>query len=177
MVNVQLQVRGLNELVGGFGLLPEVMAAENQRAMVLATHVAEAEIKALTPRKTGRLFSAWTPDTQGVGFATIGVVGDAVSYAPAVEEGSAAHDISALGTALKIPARGSMATVQATGNVDFVFFKKVHHPGTKGQHMASRGLEAARPEIVALFSRAATQAIQAALGKFRSLTSNVIGQL
>lgn len=182
MVNVTLRVQGLNELVGGFGLLPEVMAAENQKAMVVATHIAEAEIKALTPRRTGRLQSAWTPDTTGVGFATIGIVGDPVGYAPFVEEDTEAHDITAHGTALMIPVGssgfgGGTLSGRARSGQQVAFFKSVRHPGTKGKHMASRGLEAARPAIVATFSAAADRAIQVALGKVKSATSFIVGQL
>ena len=182
MVNVTLRVQGLNELVGGLGLLPEFMAVENQKAMVLATHVAEAEIKALTPRRTGRLQSAWTPTTLGVGFATVGIVGDVVSYAPFVEEGTGAHDITAHGNALMIPVGssgfgGGALSGRARAGQQVAFFKKVHHPGTRGRHMASRGLEAARPAIVALFSAAAQRAVQTALGKLRNATSYMVGQL
>lgn len=172
MVNVTLRVQGLNELVGGFGVLPEVMAAENQKAMVIATHIAEAEIKALTPRKTGRLQSAWTPATLGVGFATVGVVGDVVSYAPFVEDDTAPHDITAHGTALMIPVGssgfgGGTLSGRARAGQQVAFFKRVRHPGSKGKHMASRGLEAARPEIIAAFSAAADRAIKLALGQIR----------
>src|SRR5690242_14991353 len=107
-----------------------MMAAENQKAMVLATHVAEAEIKALTPRKTGRLQASWVPETLGVGFATIGIVGDVVGYAAAVEEGSPPHEIVAHGGALMIPIAseggfgGGKLSGAARSGQQVAFFKK-----------------------------------------------------
>lgn len=174
MVTVTVRVQGLNQLVGGFDVLPAYMAAENQKAMESATRVAEAEIKALTPRRTGRLQSAWAPDTIGTGFATIGIVGDPVGYAPYVEEDTAAHDITAHGNALMIPVGGSgfgggTLSGRARAGQQVAFFKSVRHPGSRGKHMARRGLDAATPAIVALFSQAADRAIKASLGRLKSL--------
>lgn len=182
MVNVALRVQGVKELVGGFTVLPEVMAAENQKAMVLATHVAESEIKALTPRKTGRLQAAWFPETRGTGFATVGIVGDPVSYGAAIEEGAKAHPITAHGNALMVPVAsgggfgGGRLSGAAAVDQQVAFFKKVNHPATSGKHMAKRGLASARPEIVLIFSRAAEQAIKISLGKLRTLGSTFIGR-
>lgn len=173
MVNVTVQVQGLNELVGGFGLMPELMAAENQKAMVAAAHLAESYIKTFTPRKTGRLQSAWTPSVEGVGFASIGIVSDEVGYAAAVEEGAAPHDIYATeARALAIPYTEGFGfgggTLAGRARKDqAAFFARVHHPGMRGRHMAKLGLEAATPGIVDIFSLAAQRAIRMALGKTR----------
>lgn len=171
---------GLNELTAGMTVMPELMAAENEKAMVTATHIAEAEIKARTPRKTGRLFSAWTPQTTGTGFTTVGVVGDAVSYAPYVEEDTQPHDITAHGKALMIPVGGAgfgggRLSGSARAGQQVAFFRTVRHPGTKGKHMAKEGLAAARPAIVEAFNLAAQRAVKLALSRTLNLLKSTTG--
>jgi hypothetical protein len=133
--------------------------------MAQAAFVAEGEIKALTPRKTGRLFAAWTSRVEGVGMDTVGIVSDDVVYAPFVEEGTAPHDITATGRALTIPLAkgggfggGRLSGAPRAGQ-DVGFFARVHHPGTKGAHMAEQGLERAQPGIIRAFELAIQRAL------------------
>jgi hypothetical protein len=179
-LTARVYVQGLNELTSGFMVLPATMALENEKAMVVSTHLAEAEIKALTPRKTGRLFAAWVPDTIGSGLSVVGVVGDQVDYAPYVEEDTQPHDIYAHGGALMVPVAGGggfgggRLSGSARAGQQVAFFGRVHHPGTKGKHMAKRGLEAAKPAIVATFLAATDRAIKASFSKMTSAIRQVI---
>lgn len=140
-------------VANAMAVAPVALDGEVEKAMVLSTFVAEAEVKALTPRKTGRLFAAWSARVRGTGFETVGVVANRVSYAPFIEEGTGPHDIFAKpGSALMW--RGAAHPVT-----------HVRHPGFAGRHMAKLGAAIARPKIIELFRRAAEQAVQIALGK------------
>lgn len=180
MVTTVIRVQGLNELVAGFQIMPEVMAAENEKAMVIAEHIAEAEIKSLTPRRTGRLFSAWQTATRGAGFTAVGIVADSVSYAPYVEAGVGPHDIVARGNALMIPVGesgfgGGTLSGGARSGQQVAFYKKVRHPGFAGRHMAAKGLEIARPAIVAEFKAAAERAAKLVFSRATSLFRGALG--
>ena len=96
-------------------------------------------------------------------------MGNNVNYAPFVEEDTSPHDIVANGNALMIPVAGGggfgggkLSGAPRAGQ-QVAFFKKVRHPGTKGQHMAARGLENARTQIIEAFR----VAIEFALGSNR----------
>lgn len=160
MVTPQLIVRGMDELLASLEVAPELMVAENEKAMGEAAFLAEAEIKNLTPRKTRRLFSGWGAHVNGFGMNTVAVVGNSVSYGPFVEEDTNAHDIVAHGNALMIPVAGGggfgggKLSGGARAGQQVAFFKKVRHPGTKGQHMAARGLENAKAGILEIFNLA-----------------------
>ena len=141
------------------------MAVANEDAMGQATALAEAEIKALTPRKTGRLFSGWGTETRGAGFEMVGIVGNEVSYARFVEESTNAHDIVAHGNALMIPVAagggfgGGRLSGKARAGQQVAFFKRVRHPGTQGKHMAAQGLENAKQGILRIFELAMERAL------------------
>jgi hypothetical protein len=124
---------------------------EAEKAMVVSTFMVEAEVKALTPRKTGRLFSAWESSIRG---ATVGIVANRVSYAGYIEEGTGPHEIVAKGNALRFNVGGKT-----------IFRKRVQHPGFVGRHMARLGAAAAKPRIVEEFRNAIKRAIQIALRK------------
>lgn len=159
-VTLEVTIAGLPELEAQLSAAPEMLAAENRVAMGESIAVAEAEIKSRTPRKTGRLFSAWTPHVDIVGGEVVGVLADDVEYAPFVEVGTGPHEIEARGRALMIPVAsgggfggGRLSGAPRSGQ-QVSFFKRVHHPGSKGVHMAEEGLEAARAGITQAFLNA-----------------------
>lgn len=158
-LQIEVQIIGLPELVAGLSAAPELLRVETGKAMGEALAIAESEIKARTPRKTGRLFSAWQPRMAEVGGQWVGHLGDNVSYAAVVEGGSRPHDIVAHGNALMIPVSGSgfgggRLSGGARAGQQVAFFRRVRHPGTKGAHMASEGLQAAKPGISTVFTNA-----------------------
>ena len=125
---------------------PELFNAERIAAMRDTALIAEAEIKRLTPRKTGRLFAAWHSDVSPDGSQAR--ISDAVSYASVVEFGSAAHDIA--------PNRAKALSWPGAAHP----VRRVRHPGTTGQHMGERGVEAAKPMIVNRFQKAIQNLLQ-----------------
>lgn len=143
------------------------MAEEAGRAMSESALLAEAEIKALTKRRTGRLFSGWGERVTGTGFASVGVISNKVSYAEDVEEGTGPHDIVAHGQALMIPVAkgggfgGGKLSGGARSGQQVAFFKRVRHPGSQGQHMAAQGLANARPGILRIFELAMQRVLAA----------------
>jgi hypothetical protein len=169
----QLIVRGWDELVAGLEVLPARMAAENEIAMRESTLHVEGEIKSLTPRKTGRLFSAWGSQVTGFGFDTVGLVGNTVSYGPFVEENTSAHDIVANGNALMIPINPLAGSAGYSGSIfggaklagglrahqQFILRKRVRHPGTTGKHMMREGARNAAPGVRSLFTQAMKRAL------------------
>lgn len=131
-------------------IVPETVNAEAAKAMEISTFIVEAEVKALTPRKTGRLFSSWGSNVRLAPGLT-GIVSTNVSYAPYVEEGTGPHDIWAKpGSALFWP--GALHPV-----------KRVYNPGFVGRHMARLAAAIARPAIFGEFRRAIKHAVDAAL--------------
>jgi hypothetical protein len=158
-VVIDANVDGLDGLMARLRVAPEKMALETDRAMHEAVLVVEGEVKALTPRKTGRLFSDWGTQTRGFGFEVVGLVANHVSYAPFVEFGTRPHEIVAHGDALVIPTGGRALTGRALKGQPFIFRKKVRHPGTTGQHMAAKGLAVARGTVLDIFRRAAQRAL------------------
>ena len=158
-VTIEIQVVGGPELLTQLEAAPELLRVETGQAMREAVAIAEDEIKSRTPRKTGRLFAAWHPSVVSMGGQWVGHVGDNVSYAATVEQGSRPHDIVAHGNALMIPVSGSgfgggKLSGGARAGQQVAFFKRVRHPGSKGVHMAAEGLAAAKPAITAVFMKA-----------------------
>ena len=164
-VTIEVNVVGLPGIVAELQAAPELLAAENRIAMQRAVLIAEAEIKARTPRKTGRLFSAWKPEVVSMGGQIVGHLGDPVSYAGFVEEGTRAHDIVAHGNALMIPVAkgggfggGRLPGAPRMGQ-QVAFFKRVHVRGSTGRHMAAEGLSAAKAAITREFLNAANRVL------------------
>lgn len=151
-------------VIGTLTVLPEFVNLEATKAMEVSTFIVEAEVKALTPRKTGRLFSGWQSRVSIAGGLT-GIIANRVSYAGYVEDGTQPHDIEAHGAALKIPLGRRTLTGAAAAGEPFMFRKRVHHPGTHGAHMGRRGLALAKPHIHAEFRRAMKHAVELSLGK------------
>lgn len=150
-VSIEVQLEGLTATISSLEVLPVSVDAEATRALIQSTFLVEAEVKALTPRKTGRLFAGWETSMRG---ATVGIVANRVRYARYIEEGTGPHEIVAKGNALKFTVGGKT-----------IFRKRVQHPGFTGRHMASLGLKAAVPKIKDVFRDAIKQAIQIALRK------------
>jgi hypothetical protein len=149
-VSLEVNLDGLTATITSLEVLPIAVDVEMEKALRVSTFIVEAEVKALTPRKTGRLFSGWETSMRG---PTVGVVGNRVSYARYVEEGTGPHDIWAKpGSALFWP--GAQHPV-----------KRVRHPGFVGRFMARIGLSVATPAIIEEFKRSIRDAIQIALGK------------
>lgn len=139
--------------------------------MRLATLAAEAEIKQVTPVKTGRLRSSIHSVVEETGEGAVGHISTAVNYAPAVELGAAAHDIAATrAMALMIPiaSTGGFGGGRLSGSPrsgqQVAFFRRVHHPGSKGRHFMRDGLESARPAIRSIFSAAAQRVLATVKG-------------
>jgi hypothetical protein len=149
-VSVRVQLDGLTAVMSTLEVLPGAVDIEAERALLVSTFIVEGEVKALTPRKTGRLFAAWESSLRS---PTVGMVANNVDYARFVEEGAGPHDIWAKpGSALFWP--GARHPV-----------KHVFHPGFVGRRMAALGLRAAIPAVVEEFKRALRGAIRIALGK------------
>jgi hypothetical protein len=158
-LTASVNIEGLDRLLERLKVAPEKMALETDRAMHEAALVVEAEVKPVTPRKTGRLYADWGTSVHGHGFEVVGVIANHVSYAPFVERGTRPHVIEAHGDALVIPTGGRSLTGRALKGQPFIFRKKVRHPGTTGAHMATRGLAAAKGTILEIFRRAAQRAL------------------
>jgi hypothetical protein len=150
-VSIEVSLDGLTATISSLEVLPVAVDAEAERALRTSLLLVEAEVKSLTPRKTGRLFSGWETSMRGT---TVGIVANRVSYARYIEEGTGPHEIVAKGNALRFTVGGQT-----------IFRKRVQHPGFSGRHMARLGLSIATPKIVAVFREAIKQAIQIALRK------------
>ena len=150
MLELKLSVAGLERFETALSAAPEMWRIEEVAAITRSAFIAEGAIKTLTPVKTSRLRSAWATSVR----PGVGVVGNTTVYAPMVEFGTKPHDIEPKkGKALRFKGRGG-----------FVFAKIVHHPGTKGQHPAERGLEVAKPRILREFTAAIDRVLNSIKG-------------
>jgi hypothetical protein len=148
-------------VMGSLEVMPGLIEVETEKALVISTALVEAEVKALTPRRTGRLFSAWESRVAGY----TGRVSNNVSYAGYIEAGTGPHDIVAHGRALVIPVGARTLSGRAKAGAPVMFRKRVRHPGFAGRHMARLGLDAALPAVKQVFRDAVKDAIRLALGK------------
>jgi hypothetical protein len=149
-VSVRVELNGLTAVISTLEVWPSAIDIESEKALLESVFVVEGEVKALTPRKSGRLFGAWESSLRS---PTVGIVANNVNYARFVEEGTDPHDIWAKpGSALFWP--GAKHPV-----------KHVFHPGFTGRRMAALGLRAAIPAVVEIFNQAINDAKRIALGK------------
>lgn len=175
-VSFQIDVIGVRELVVGMESAPQLLYEADRAAMNASVHLVEGAIKARTPRRTGRLFSSIQSATRDVGGEILGIVSTPVSYAEMVESGTRPHEIAAVNAmALMLPIGGWAGSAGGAGRSVFggarlsgaprvgqqvAFFRRVHHPGTKGQHMFEDGLMASEPSIQGIFQRAAQRVVE-----------------
>lgn len=102
------------------------------RDITLRTLAGVNRAKELAPVKTGRYRSSirWEPVPSAGGFGTR--YGSDVNYADIIENGSRPHEIR--------PRDARVLAFKVGG--DQVFAMVVQHPGTAGQHVLERSLEA-----------------------------------
>lgn len=132
-----------------------VILDEMTKAMTRSQLMVETTAKQLVPVDTGRLRSAIGHEpVQAGGDTIVGRVGvKGVIYARMVEFGTAAHDIVAKGRALAFMWNGQQ-----------VFFKSVHHPGTRPKPYLIPGVERNLGRINAEFGKVGGRVL-ARLGK------------
>jgi hypothetical protein len=146
-VSVVLEVDGVDRLIGGLQVAPDVLEAATREAMEKSVATLEAAVKSGTPRVTGRLFSSINGRVTGTGSDLRGAVGTAVSYAPYVESGRG--PIVAHGKALRFRGRdGRMIYRRSVGPA-------------AGRHMFAIGLRASVEPIRGFFRDAAKRTIDA----------------
>lgn len=164
-ITYEVIVHGLDELVAKLGALPAGMNESAAKSMKAATLLVEAEAKARVPRRTGRLFSSINSEVTGSGGDLIGRVWTDVEYARDVEEGTKPHPIVAHGKALMLPISPMAGAAGYTGSIfggakltgspragqQVVFFKSVHHPGTRARPFMKPALEENTRRIDAIF--------------------------
>jgi hypothetical protein len=114
-------------------------------------HAAIREIALVTPVRTGTLRRSLDKDPRDV-TDTSAKIHMAANYALFVEEDTRAHDITpnarkalrwAASSAGRRLSGAPTKLAQRGGAGGVVFATRVHHPGTKGQHMMERGAEKA----------------------------------
>lgn len=160
--SIQVEVIGADRLLMQLRAAPEETRKAAREAMGLSVLEVEREVKARTPRKTGRLFSSIHSQVIGAGSTIGGRVGTSVSYAPFVELGTKPHDIVPVrAQALMLPVAptggfgGGRLSGKPRSGQQVAFYKKVHHPGTKAIHYMRDGARAAMPKVEAIFYLAA----------------------
>lgn len=133
---------GIDRLRELMAAAPEMVTAAQSTALTMSALAVEAEVKRRTPRKTGRLQAAWSPEVISAGIDATARVHNPVSYGPYVEEGTGPHVITP---------RDKMA-LSWPGAAHPV--KSVNHPGTRGRHMARDASVAATPAVGRIFEEA-----------------------
>lgn len=150
MVTIGVNLDGLDKVAEGMRVAPDVLDAAEREAMQKSVLVLEAEVKSLTPRVTGRLFSSIGHSVEpGLG-SIRGHVGTAVHYAPWVEDGRG-----------PVVARAAKALRFRIGGR--VIYRRAVGPAA-GRHMFRAGLAGAMPTIKQFFRDAAKRVGEAAKG-------------
>ena len=157
-VRIEVNVAGLDRLEEGLKVAPEVLEAESLQAMRRSVLLVEADVKALTPRRTGRLFASIGSSVRP-GFGNLrGTVGTAVKYAPWVENGRGPI------VAKHVTASGKPGFLKFRGRGGRVYFRHRVGPAV-GKQMFRRGLSTAMPGIRLFFAEAARKAADSIKGK------------
>jgi HK97 gp10 family phage protein len=166
VIEYQVQILGLDGLLGGLTAAPEVLRLEELKATTQATFAVEAAAKNEAPVRTGRLRSSIHSDVRETASGAEGRIGTTVSYATTVELGSSAHDITptrALALMIPMTSTGGFGGGRLSGSPrsgqQVAFFARVRHPGTKATNFMRHALEGSRPVIQGLFSDAAERVL------------------
>jgi hypothetical protein len=184
MVELSLEVKGLEELTRALAALPSLVQAEMTAAMNEAVHVVEGEVKERTPvGAAGRgsfsqfLAQTITTDVTADAAGVTGEVGTDVAYAPYVEEGTAPHwppfqplyewvAYSHKFGVYSIRSRrrlGGRAQIEAENRaITRRIQAAIARRGTKGAYMFRDGLAASAETVQDVFDRA----IERVIGEF-----------
>lgn len=171
-ISIVIDVLGADQLAARLGAAPEVANIEFARAMRDTVLAVEAAAKARVPRRTGRLFSSISSEVAG----DTGRVWTGVSYAPMVEFGTRPHEISAVnGRALMLPIHpmagrggptfgGARLSGAPRAGQQVAFFRRVHHPGTKGAHFMRDAANVGELELQSRF-RVGAESVVASIAR------------
>lgn len=178
-VSLQYDLMGFDRLPSALAAAPAYSVGADGAALRKSALIVEAAAKARVPRRTGRLFSSITSETALAEAGGIARVYTDVKYAAMVELGTRPHDIAAVrGKALMIPVRGASAA--AAGGSPFggarlsgapragqqvAFFRRVHHPGTRGVHFMRDALMGSLAAIEAAFQASADAVVAMLAGR------------
>jgi len=172
-VSLEYGLVGFDQILAGLERAPALQAGAARAGLGESSLIVEAAAKARVPRRTGRLFSSIESEAAMTETEGIARVFTNVKYAAMVELGTRPHEIAAVNAkALMIPVLGARKAV-ASGSPfggarlsgapragqQVAFFRRVHHPGTRGIHFMRDALAASIPAIEAAFRKAAEIAL------------------
>lgn len=150
-VTINVTAANLDRLAEGLKIAPAVLEEASVEAMQKSVLLVEADVKALTPRVTGRLFSSIGHAVDPTVGKLRGSVGTAVNYAPYVEEGRG--PIVAKAKALRFRGRDGK-----------IIYRRAVGPAL-GRHMFRVGLQTAMPAVRQFFVDAVKKVADAAKGR------------
>ena len=162
MVEMRLEVEGLEELTRALAALPGQAMGEIAAAMGEAVHVVEGEVVDRTPvGAAGRgafsrnLRQTITTEVRRDGNDVTGVVGTDVGYAPFVEKGTAPHwpPLQAIVEWVQFSGKFGPIGTEDLGMAKSIQ-KRIARRGTKGAFMFRDGLAAARNTVLDILGRA-----------------------
>lgn len=146
-IQFKVDVDGVDKLIRGLEIAPAELDKANAEAMTKAVFLTEGQVKALTPRVTGRLFASINGSVRpGIG-ETTGRIGTLVSYAKYVESGRGPI------VAKHLTKRGRPGYLKFRSGGRWVYARSVGP--ALGRHMFKRGLEVSLPSIRGYFKEAA----------------------
>ena len=153
------RVEGLDDLQRRFKQAPLMVERYMRRFMKRALPVLEGEVRKRTPVNTGRLRASITHDVQGLGAKMQGVVGSAVKYAPAVEEGTDPHwppyEAIEYWVRRKLRPPASQLYVVTRG-----VQQAIARAGTRGAHMFQEALEESQARLGRMWSAIWGEAVE-----------------
>jgi hypothetical protein len=157
---IEIRSPELVRLIQLFGQAPEIVGEEMERAAHTAAGIAEEEVRARTPVRTGRLQGAVKSRVEGAGRETRAILTiSGVPYAGYVEEGTGVHHEPGAREPWTVRPVNKKALRFMVGGKE-VFSKSATIQGMRPRHMVRDGARAAGPRIVRVYEAALRRAVQ-----------------
>jgi len=155
MMDVTVEIKGLQELMDRFERFDEIAVDEFRSAMGVAVEVTGKLAREKAPVNLGHLRASITGKVQGGGIVTEveGIVGAYQPYAQVMEEGADPHWPNMGNLHYWVVRKLGLKGVEAE-RATFLIARAIASRGLKGRHYMRDGLEEAEPKIVTEFEQA-----------------------
>jgi hypothetical protein len=165
MMDVSIEIKGLQELMDRFGQFDEIAVGEFRAAMGVSVETVAKLAREKAPRNLSYLVGSITGKVQGGGVVTQveGVVGAYKPYAQVMEEGADPHWPNMGNLHYWVVRKLGLNGVEAE-RATFLIARAISRRGLKGRHYMRDGLKEAEPKIKAEFEQAVERVVQKLTG-------------
>ena len=166
MMDVSIEIKGLQELMDRFGQFDEIAVSEFRAAMGVSVDTVAKLAREKAPVNLGNLRASITGKVQGGGVVTQveGVVGAYKPYAQVMEEGADPHWPNMGNLHYWVVRKLGLKGVEAE-RATFLIARAISRSGLKGRHYMRDGLKEAEPKIKAEFEQAVKRIVAKLTGE------------